>query len=106
MKNKARPSAGLCFGRLSVSTVLPARREVVPGPSGISGPSRALVGALAEVADALAEAAPGLVEVGGADVVALQVVVEPAEEVGLVAFLDMVMIGAHDIDVRRLAVQG
>ncbi len=68
------------------------------------GSPRTLVGALADVADALPEAAPGLVEVGGADVVALQVVVEPAEEVGLVAFLDMVAVGAHDIDVRRLAV--
>jgi len=63
-----------------------------------------LVGALADVADALPEAAPGLVEVGGADAVGRrQVVVLPAEEIRLVAFLDVVAVGAHDIDVRGLA---
>ena len=66
-----------------------------------------MVGALADVADTLPEAAPGLVEVGSVDAVGRrQVVVLPAKEIRLVAFLDVMAVGAHDVDVRGLAVGG
>ncbi len=105
-ENEARPSSGLCVWP-SIRLVLPARLDVVPGPGGIGGPPRTLIGALADIANALSEAVLGLVEIGGADAVGWrQIVVFPAEEVGLVAFLDMVAVGAHDIDVCGPAVGG
>lgn len=60
---------------------------------------------MADVADALPEALPSLVEVGRADVIGRgQVVVEPAEEIRLVGFVEVMAIGTGHVVERGPAV--
>lgn len=67
-------------------------------------PARTLVSAFAERADVRPEAAFGLGQVLGADPIAAQIVVAPAEEILSIAVFDVMAVGLDDGCWRRLPV--
>lgn len=80
------------------------RREEWPLACGDVRPARTLVRAFAEGADRRPVTAFGLGQVLGADAIAAQVVVAPAQEIRSIAVSDVVAIGLDDLGRRRLPV--
>src|SRR5690606_5575130 len=80
------------------------RREEDPLPDSDMRPARTLVRACAQLADLRPEAAFGLGQVLGTDLLSALVVAAPADEIRPVTMLDVVAIGLDDRRRRRLPV--